>query len=111
MDSRSSRRLSANADTNPMILIEAGYFGCPSVSTRMCGIPEVIEDGVTGLLLDFPASVDSLADAMERVIIDDEAYRFMRQGVRARMLRLFSRKVFENRVRRYISEVLPRDRL
>jgi glycosyltransferase involved in cell wall biosynthesis len=95
------------ADTNPMILIEAGYFGCPSISTRMCGIPEIIEDGVTGLLLDFPASADSLADAMERIIIDDETYRLMRQAVRERMLRLFSREVFEDRVRKQLTKVLP----
>jgi glycosyltransferase involved in cell wall biosynthesis len=98
-----------NADTNPMILIEAGYFGCPSISTNICGIPEIVEDGVTGILLDAPPSVGFVAEAMERMIIDDEAYRLMRQAVRARMLTLFSKETFERRVRIQFEEALRDD--
>src|SRR5438552_9552200 len=97
------------ADTNPMILIEAGYFGCPSITTNICGIPEIVEDRVTGILLDAPPSVASVAEAMERVIIDDQAYAVMRQAVRARMLKLFSKEAFERRVRIQFEEALLDD--
>ena len=99
-----------NADTNPMILIEAGYFGCPSITTNICGIPEIVEDRVTGILLDAPPSVASVAEAMERMIIDDQAYAVMRQAVRARMLKLFSKEAFERRVRIQFEEALFDDR-
>jgi glycosyltransferase involved in cell wall biosynthesis len=98
-----------NADTNPMILIEAGYFGCPSISTNICGIPEIVEDGVTGILLDAPPSVHSVSDAMERMIIDDQAYRVMRQTARARILKFFSTEAFESRVRIQFEEALLDD--
>jgi len=97
------------ADTNPMILIEAGYFGCPSISTNICGIPEIVEDGVTGILLDLPPSVDSLVEAMEQLLTDDQLYRLMRQAVKARMLRLFSQETFESRVRIQFEEALLGD--
>ena len=32
-------------------ILEAMCFGCPSVATRVGGIPEVVEDGVSGLLV------------------------------------------------------------
>ena len=97
------------ADTNPMILIEAGYFGCPSISTNICGIPEIVEDEVTGILLDLPPSVGSVAEAMERMLTDDQLYRLMRHAVRARMLKLFSKETFERRVRIQFEEALLDD--
>jgi glycosyltransferase involved in cell wall biosynthesis len=33
-------------------LLEAMTFGCPSVATKVGGIPEVVEDGVSGVLVD-----------------------------------------------------------
>ena len=32
-------------------ILEGMSFGCPSVATRVGGIPEVVEDGVSGLLV------------------------------------------------------------
>ncbi len=51
----------------PTVLIEAGASGLPSVSTNHAGIPEVIEDGHTGFLVDeneverFAARLEQLA--------------------------------------------------
>jgi L-malate glycosyltransferase len=49
-------------------LLEAMCFGCPSVARRVGGIPEVVEDGVSGILVDtgdpvaFARAVESLID-------------------------------------------------
>ena len=48
-------------------------FGCPSVATRVGGIPEVVQDGVTGILAPFGDSA-ALASFVAK-LIDDDALR------------------------------------
>jgi N-acetyl-alpha-D-glucosaminyl L-malate synthase BshA len=50
-------------------ILEAMCFGCPSVSTRVGGIPEVVEDNRSGLLVPF-GDVAALASALEGLIHD-----------------------------------------
>ena len=47
----------------PVVLMEAMASGCPVISSRISGIPELIEDGVTGILID-AKDVDGLARAI-----------------------------------------------
>lgn len=50
-------------------ILEAMFFGCPSVARRVGGIPEVVADDVTGLLVN-SADADALARAVEGLIKD-----------------------------------------
>jgi L-malate glycosyltransferase len=50
-------------------ILEAMCFACPSVATRVGGIPEVVEDNATGLLVPF-GDADALAGAVEGLIQD-----------------------------------------
>jgi glycosyltransferase involved in cell wall biosynthesis len=54
-------------DGIPVVLMEAMALGVPAVATRLSGIPEIIEDGTTGLLAE-PGDAASLAAAVERVL-------------------------------------------
>jgi glycosyltransferase involved in cell wall biosynthesis len=56
-------------DGIPNVLLEAMACQVPVVSTRHSGIPEVVQDGVTGLLAE-PANAKSLADSMARLLQD-----------------------------------------
>jgi len=73
-------------DVNPLVLTEASYFGCPVVSVERFAIPELVRDGETGILLDFPADPDAVADAIHKLLSDPETYGGMR--LRARELAL-----------------------
>jgi colanic acid/amylovoran biosynthesis glycosyltransferase len=64
---------SGNAEGIPVALMEAMAAGVPVVSTAITGIPELVVDGVTGLLVE-QRDPQALADAIER-LMDDPALR------------------------------------
>lgn len=96
------------ADTNPMVVIEAGYFGCPAISTRRFAIPELIVDGVTGRLVDDPRSVEEVYQAMTAFLDDEASYQAMRASVRERMLTNYTKEIFERKLAGEIQFVLDK---
>ena len=62
-------------------MVEAMHSGVPVVATRTGGIPDVIRDGVSGLLV-APGDVDGLAGAIDRMLADPAQRR--RWGERGR---------------------------
>ncbi|MCK6483669.1 MAG: glycosyltransferase [Phycisphaerae bacterium] len=77
-----------NMDALPTVLLEAMASGCPCVSTRLSGIPEIIEDKASGLLVE-PGDEAGLADALERVMTDAALARRLALAGRQRVERLF----------------------
>jgi len=73
-------------------ILEAMCFGCPSVSTRVGGIPEVVEDNVSGVLV--PAGdAYALASALADLIHDPARRKALGQAAQARARALFSAEV------------------
>ncbi len=70
-------------------ILEGMCFGCPSVATRVGGIPEVVDDGVSGLLV-APHDVDGLARAVERLIGDPAARAALGRAARETARERFS---------------------
>lgn len=58
-------------DPYPLVALEAMSFGLPVVTTRQMGTPEMIEDGVTGRLVE-PGDAKALAAALLQVLLDPE---------------------------------------
>lgn len=87
------------SDSAPLIVIEAGYFGCPAISTRRFAIPELIDGGRTGLLLEDPTDPQELAAAMAWMLEREPEYRTMRHAVRAKATREHSKHRFMEQVR------------
>jgi glycosyltransferase involved in cell wall biosynthesis len=64
-----------------LTLVEAMAVGTPIVASRVGGIPEVVTDGVSGLLVP-PGDPQSLASACGRILGDPQmAARFARAGI------------------------------
>jgi glycosyltransferase involved in cell wall biosynthesis len=59
------------AEGVPVVLMEAMAMGLPVVSTSIAGIPELIDNEHTGLLVP-PGRPDMLADALEQLLIDPD---------------------------------------
>jgi len=72
----------------PVALMEPLACEVPVISTRISGIPELVEDGVTGLLVP-PADPVALADALERLAHDPELGQRLGRAGRAKVLREF----------------------
>jgi glycosyltransferase involved in cell wall biosynthesis len=53
----------------PFVLVEAAALGMPIVATAVDGVPEVIEDGKTGVLIP-PGDADAIADAIITMLTD-----------------------------------------
>lgn len=61
--------LAAHQETAPVSLAEAMAAGCPVVTTTVGGVPDIIEQHTTGLLV-APGDVDALAAQMGMVLRD-----------------------------------------
>lgn len=59
-----------NVDALPTVLLEALGCAVPAISTAISGIPEIIEDGVNGYLVE-PHDSDTLAERLEQVLKDE----------------------------------------
>jgi glycosyltransferase involved in cell wall biosynthesis len=57
------------AEGLPVVLMEALATGLPVVATRITGVPELVEDGVSGLLV-APGQVEELAGALARLLAE-----------------------------------------
>jgi colanic acid/amylovoran biosynthesis glycosyltransferase len=77
------------AEGIPGVLMEAMAMETPVVSTRIAGIPELIEDGRTGLLVS-PGRPDQLADALERLLAEPELCRAMGSAGREKVVEEFN---------------------
>jgi glycosyltransferase involved in cell wall biosynthesis len=72
-----------------MAVAEAMAAGIPVVATRICGLPELVADGETGLLVG-PDDPEALAGAIIHLLDDAHLSEQMGRAGRARVERLFS---------------------
>lgn len=73
-----------NRDGLPTVLVEAMALGVPVVATDVTGIPELVEDGRTGILVP-QRSPDALAAAIARLLDDRETARALAEAARRRV--------------------------
>lgn len=76
--------LASFAEGVPVVLMEAMSNALPSVATRITGIPELLRDGVDGLLVT-PSDSGELAEAIASLIDDPERATTMADSGRTRV--------------------------
>jgi glycosyltransferase involved in cell wall biosynthesis len=103
--------IDARGDTEGLgvALLDAMSYGIPAIASRVGGIPDIIEDGVSGLLVP-PADPQALAEAIERVARDPAFARRLADAGRERLRTHFSWDVITAKwetVYRTVSAGLP----
>ncbi|HVJ52734.1 MAG TPA: glycosyltransferase family 4 protein [Aliidongia sp.] len=81
--------LASRGDSFGLVLAEAGHFELPSVSTRVGGIPEVVIDEETGLLVP-PDDVPALAAALAKLMADPARREQLGRAAAARVEAMFT---------------------
>ncbi len=81
--------LPSYAEGMPIALLEAMSFGLPVIASRVGGIPQVVEDGANGLLVE-PGDVEGLAAAIARLLEDPSLGERLGAAARSTVERRFS---------------------
>jgi len=76
-------------ENTPAVILEAFAAGTAVVAARLGGVPEMVEDGAEGVLVE-PGDVAAWVGALERLAADGRAARKLGAAGRARLERDFS---------------------
>ncbi len=75
-------------DNCPMVVLEAATAGVPVVAANVGGVPDLIEDGKTGLLCD-PHNAESMRNAVEKILAQPEFARALTDEARQQAQKRF----------------------
>jgi len=102
--------LPTREDNCPMAVLEAQASGVPVIASNVGGVPDLVEDGVTGLLTnpDFPSSMPI---ALEKILSDKVLAARLAEGGRKKALARYHPNVIATRHLKIYEEVLSARRL
>lgn len=86
-----------------IVAVEAQACGCPVIAFGAGGSPEIIQDGVNGILF-----TEQHADDIVRAIRRFELIAWPRERVRSQV-ETFSREAFQTKIRKFIAERIDKE--
>jgi phosphatidylinositol alpha-1,6-mannosyltransferase len=87
-----------------LVFLEAAAAGLPVVAGGTGAVPEVVQHGRTGLLVD-PESPDEVAESIAGLLVDHQRARRMGEEGRKHVERLYTYDEFRNRVAGLVDEL------
>lgn len=91
----------------PTVILEAMSRSKPVIGSNVGGIPELIEDGITGFIVN-PADVDDLASALNNLIYDEELRRRMGEAGRKKYEERFDARIMIREIENLYQSLLIR---
>ncbi len=91
-------------DCFPVVLLEAMQHGLPVVSTFEGGIPDIVEDGITGFLVQ-QRNAQQLADKLELLIKNPELRISMGKKAKEKFTKEYTLEIFEKRMVEILTDV------
>lgn len=93
----------------PMTIIEAGACGVPTMASRIYGVTDALEDGVTGLLHE-PRDTAGIAKLLRRLAANADERKSLGEQARTRVLRDFRQEDVIGATHAYYDQALARRR-
>jgi glycosyltransferase involved in cell wall biosynthesis len=93
-----------------MVVLEAQASGVPVIASNVGGVPDLVEDGVTGLLTN-PDLPSTMPIALEKILSDKALADRLAEGGRKQALARFHPNVIATRHLKIYEEVLSSRRL
>ncbi len=94
-------------DNCPMVVLEAMAAGVPVVAAKVGGIPELVEEGVTGFFCD-PLSQESMREAIQKALSEPSVTARLALNAKQRALQRFHPRIIAQRHLEIYQEVLGR---
>ena len=94
-------------ECQPLSLIEAMAHGLPVIATRIAAIPDMVRDGVEGVLVE-PHSVHDIVQAVRMFLLDDDMRIATSRAARLRYLTSYSLETFEKNAAELFSMLAKR---
>jgi L-malate glycosyltransferase len=92
-------------DSAPQTIVESMSLAKPAVVTSAGGIPEMIEPGVTAIMVP-PGEPGPLADAIVRLLQDPEEARRLGEGARLRYERVYRAEIMVEAIVKLFADLL-----
>lgn len=97
--------LPSDVEGIPVSVMEAMEAGLPVIATRIGGIPDLIEDGVSGCLIE-PGDENALTENILRIASNDNLRNQLGQAARERVVQQFSVQRMARRFEELYEQVL-----
>ena len=98
--------LCSKQENAPLSVSEAMAAGVPVVASRICGLPWMVEDGETGMLVD-PMNITNIAQSLSQVLLPENVER-MGLAAKQRAADLFSPSIIAQKTFDVYREILSR---
>ena len=95
-------------ETFGLVILEAMQFHLPIVSTNEGGIPDIIQDGINGLICNKKDPV-SLACCLKRVLEEPDLRKELGTNGHQKLLKEFTIDIFERRMLEILKELCSRE--
>lgn len=100
--------LPSETESFGLAALEAASCGVPVIASNVGGLPEVVEDGVTGILTP-SGDVDAMADATAALLGDPDRLRALGADARRRVEERFGRAPALDRYERYYRRIFEEE--
>lgn len=88
-----------------LVVLEAASFAIPAIVSKVYALPELVEDGKTGFVIN-PGSLDQLVEKLEILIKDNKLRQNMGQAAKNRFEEKFSLQLMQKKLLRVYREAI-----